>query len=177
MLSGISTVEIPTSLVRSEHPVTLHCPPRTWLHVLIGERTSFRRNRIKGRISKKEFGDESETHLLRVQRFQWFVCCSFCGTGDISSNKSWFHQVSNLRPAVRSHICRLLSASRMSSAASLKLGARCERRSISCITLLMMSSMVAGGGRRAEREGHIVAPMTRRDCEMMLDTVRWSVEN
>jgi hypothetical protein len=36
------------------------------------------------------------------------------------------------------------------------------------MTLVIISSIVAGGGRSAEREWDMVAPMTRRVCEMIL---------
>jgi len=36
----------------------------------------------------------------------------------------------------------------------------------------MMSSMVAGGGSSADSDGHMVAPMTSKVCEMILNSVR-----
>jgi len=36
----------------------------------------------------------------------------------------------------------------------------------------MISSMVDGGGSSAESEADMVAPMTRRVCEMMLNNVK-----
>lgn len=60
----------------------------------------------------------------------------------------------------------------MISAERARLGARCEYRSISSTTSLMIPSMVSMCGTKVDimddREGDMVAPMTRRVCETML---------
>jgi hypothetical protein len=97
-------------------------------------------------------------------------CCTSRNVTPDDNYVAWYEKDhgSNLRPAVRSHICRFPSASRIISAERRRLGARWAYLSISRTTLLIMSSMVAGGGRSCDSDAVIVAPMIRRVCDMIL---------
>lgn len=67
--------------------------------------------------------------------------------------------------ADRRQICRRLSASRIISADSFRLGARCAYLSTSFTTPAMIASICETGGSMVERAGDIVAPIISNVCD------------
>ena len=67
--------------------------------------------------------------------------------------------------ADRRQICRRLSASRIISADSFRLGAKCAYLSTSFTTSAMIASICEAGGSRVERVGDIVAPIISKVCD------------